>query len=298
MTRANGTFGQRDVGFDPVEFAQPMTLFGQRPLKLRDLSLCGVHVSWNNICDRFQNLRKPELKNQTYDAGPSFEQFAEMLSSSPRLECLDVSGFCPEHHTGPPPPADATLRVPVVHLPTLKEFTFGWKNIELGCEFLRMFQIGSSLESLALLDVQSGLACFEDRQSGERGWDYSSEWIFEDLHRLGIAAPRDERDVPPIPFICMRGVKRLEIAWTKAGVAEVVKFLGILTELEDIKLEDVDEDVLKAVTTVCVNRTREGRLMRVDLMMDVGEGVGERDSNVRGRAYPGSTERGCRGFLE
>ena len=265
MTWTTVNYGHSNVRFGPEEFDEPMTLFGLRPLKLRDLSLCGVHVNWNNICDRFQNLRKLELRNQTYDAGPSFEQFAEMLSSSPRLECLDVSGFCPERHTGPPPPADTTRRVPVVHLPTLKEFTFGWKNVELGCKFLGMFQIGSSLESLTLLDVRSGLACFQSRQSGERSWDRSSEWIFEGLHRLGIAAPRDERDVPPRPFICMRGVKRLKIVWTKARVAEVVEFLGILTGLEDIKLGDVDNGVLNAVTKACVNRAREGLLRRVDL---------------------------------
>jgi len=62
--------------------------------------------------------------------GPSWEQFAAMLSSSPQLECLDIGGFCPEHHTGPAPLAGGDPEIPVVHLPALKEFVFGWKDID------------------------------------------------------------------------------------------------------------------------------------------------------------------------
>ena len=108
LERENPIFGMQNVRFDPQPLIRPMTLFGQNASlpRLRDLSLSAVHIDWDDTLALvgFQNLRKLELKNLTYDVGPSFEQFAAMLSSSPHLECLDVSGFCPEHSTGPDPP--------------------------------------------------------------------------------------------------------------------------------------------------------------------------------------------------
>ena len=260
MTRARAVFGLEDAEFYPQEFVGPMTLFNQQIPTLRDLTLSGVHVSWNDAYCRFQNLHKLEIKNQTDDVGSSFQQFADMISSSPLLECLDISGFCPEHHTGPPPqPRGLNRATPRIPLPALKEFTFGWKSISLGCVLLEMFQIGSTLESLTLVDTKSGL----DDATGGRSWKQSSETIFEVLRELGEDAPWDGGKIPPWGFICMCRVKRLEIVWTQSKVARVARFLAILTGLEEVRLEDVDGNVLKAVTAACVNRTN--RVKRVDL---------------------------------
>ncbi|KAF9648049.1 hypothetical protein BDM02DRAFT_2427725 [Thelephora ganbajun] len=254
MERENTIFGMRDVPFDPQPLVGPMTLFGHHVSlpKLRDLSLSAVHIDWDDASVGYQNLRKLEIINQTYDVGPSFEQFAAMLASSPRLEYLDVSGFCPEHHTGPAPPAGGAPDIPIVHLPALKEFTFGWKDVELGCLFLQMFQIGSSLETLTLMDTESGFGYWEDPQTRDRGWSQESQGIFETLYELGSAAPGDKDDLPPGPFISMRGVKRLRIVWTKANRSSLVSFLMMLTELEDIWLEDIDRNVLEGVTWIRV----------------------------------------------
>ena len=51
-------------------------------------------------------------QKQTYDVGPSFEQFAALALSSPRPECLGASGFCPEHHTAPTPPGGGDPEIP------------------------------------------------------------------------------------------------------------------------------------------------------------------------------------------
>ena len=67
---------------------------------------------------------------------------------------MSVYGFCPEHRTVPA--TSGIPEVPVVHLPVLKEFVFGWKDVSLGCTFLRMLSIGGSLETLTLLDTESG----------------------------------------------------------------------------------------------------------------------------------------------
>ena len=158
----------QNIPFDPQALVGPMSLFGRNASlpSLAELSLSAVHVDWDEASVGCQNLRKLKITNQTYDVGPSFEQFAAMLSSSPRIEHLDVSGFCPEHHTGPLSLAGEAPDISIAHLPMLKEFIFGWKDPDLGCSFLQMFQIGNSLESLTLLDTESGLGHWGDPQTG------------------------------------------------------------------------------------------------------------------------------------
>jgi len=243
MKRANTMFGMRNMPFDPQLLIETGTLFDRNVSlpRLRDLSLSAVHIDWNDAYTGYQNLRKLEINNQPYDVGPSYEEFAAILSSSPRLEYLDVSGFCPDDHTGVPP-------FPVVHLPALKELVFGWKEIGLGCNFLSMFQIGDSLESLTLLDTESGFGYWVDRQTGGRGWREESGEIFETICDLGSAVPEDMDDAPFAPFISMRRVKRLRILWTKAASPSLIPFLAIFTGLEEVWLEDVDEGVLQGVT--------------------------------------------------
>jgi hypothetical protein len=270
MERHNPIFGMRDVPFDPQPLVGPMTLFGRNALlpNLREVSLSAVHVDWNDASVGYQNLRKLEITNQTYDVGPTFEQFAAMLSSSPRLEYLDVSGFCPEGHTGPAPPAGGVPEIPVVHLPALKDFIFGWKDVDLGCLFLRMFQIGGSLENFTLLDTESGFGYWEDPQTRCRGWVQESQRIFEALHELGSAAPGDKEDTPPGPFISVYGVKKLRIVWTKAIRSWLIPFLMMLPEVEDICLEDVDRGVLEDVTWAA-----EHRPLRLDLRWTWQDGI-------------------------
>jgi hypothetical protein len=204
--------------------------------KLRELSLSAVHVDWDDASDAFvchRNFRKLELKNQTYDGGQSFEEFPAILSSSPRLEYLDASGFCPEHHTGPDPPAGGAPEVPVVHLPALKDFIFTWKDIDRDCLFLWIFQIGGLIGTSHPLGHRIRLWPWGD-ETGGRHWNEESQTIFEALYELGSAALRNEEDMPSGPCIAMRGVKRLKTAWTEATLFSLTPFLETLTEVEDI----------------------------------------------------------------
>jgi len=245
MIRTNNWFGMWDAVFSPRRLMEYNPLFGQNASlpRLRDVSLSAVHVDWNDASVCYQNLRKLEITNQTHDVGPSFEEFAAMLSSSPQLESLNVCGFCPEWHTAPAPPGGGMPKLTVVHLPALKEFIFGWKDVRLGCTFLRTFQIGDSLETLVLLDTESGFGYHQDPQTGDRGWKQESQRIFEVLCELGSAVPRDKDDTPSGPFISVRRVKRLRISWTKTARSSLVPFLATFTELDEFWLEDVDENV-------------------------------------------------------
>lgn len=258
MKRENSIFGMKNVLFDPEPLIGPMTLFGRNASlpKLRDLSLSAVHVDWDDALVCYQNLRRLEVKNITCDVGPSFEQFAAMLCSSPRLEYLDVSGYCPEHHTRFAPPACGDSEIPIARLPALKEFTFGWKDASLGYDFLQMFQIGNSLENLTLIDTESSLSCWENNRTQMRGWAQNSQGIFEAFHGLGSQAPPSDDDIPPGPFISMRRVKKLKILWTKATQSSLIPFLTTLTELKDICLEDVDINVLEDVKSVLVEESK------------------------------------------
>ena len=263
MERDNSYYGRSNASFRPLRLIGPMTLFGRGASlpKLRDLSLTGVHIDWDDASAVYRNLRKLELKNLAFNVAPSFEQFAEILSSSPRLEHLDVSGFCPEHHPEPPPGAPDP-EVPVVYLPALKDFIFGWNDIDQGHKFLQMFQIGSSLETLVLIDTESGLSYLGDEELGDSEWALESQGIFEALYDLGSRAPQDESDIPSGPFISMREVKRLEIIWTGTKGSWLIPLMGMLTKLESICLEDVDENVLKDIVSVLVGGNEARRPLR------------------------------------
>ena len=255
----NAFYGMRGTYFEPVSLIGPMTLFGRGASipKLRDLSLVAVHVDWKDVLAGYQNLCKLELKNLTYDVAPSFEQFAKTLSSSPRLEYLDVMGFCPEHRPAPTP-ATPVPEIPVVYLPALTDFIFGWKEIDRGHEFLQMFQIGSSLETLALYDTESGYASWGDRAPQGRGWALDSQKIFEVLHDLGSNAPQDGDDIPPGPFISMRGVKWLKISWTGTTRSSLIPLMTLLTGVDYIWLQDVDKNVLGDVASILLGDNAGG----------------------------------------
>ena len=114
----------------------------------------------------------------------------------------------------------------------LKEFIFGWKLTENCRRFLQIFQIGSPLETLTLLDTESGLGYWKDHEMETRGWYQGSEVIFGTLHELGWRDLPDEDDnMVPGSSISMRGEKRLRIMWTKAARPSLTPFLTTLTEL-------------------------------------------------------------------
>jgi hypothetical protein len=80
------------------------------------------------------------------------------------------------------------------------------------------------------MDTESGFGNWADgRHLGEE-----SQIIFDALYELGSAAPRNKEDMPSKPFISMRRVKRLEIAWTEATLFSLAPFLETLTEVEVI----------------------------------------------------------------
>jgi hypothetical protein len=78
---------------------KPPTLFGGNGTlvpKLRELCLSAVYRGLDVGAVSFQNLRKLEIRNQLSDVGPTFGQFVALIAASPKLETLDISGYCPD----------------------------------------------------------------------------------------------------------------------------------------------------------------------------------------------------------
>ena len=71
------------------------------------------------------------------------------------------------------------------------EVIFGRKGIGNGYRFLQIFLIGSSLETLALVDTESGF-CPECKR-----WKTEPQKISEVLRNPGSKVPQDEGDIPP-----------------------------------------------------------------------------------------------------
>ena len=237
--RDNVKFGMAFACFeprDPPSLLEPLTLFGGHATlpKLRNLSLSGVHVEWNDTLVGFRNLRKLVINNLACDVTPSFKEFAAMLTSAPRLEHLNVNWFYPGR------PGEVAPR-PVVHLPALRVFIFGWKSNVLGYNFLEMFKIGNTLESLTLVDTKS---------RSDRCWIQDSSQIFYALRKLGSAFTVNASGFPgnPLlgPFISVQNVKRLAIVWAKVGEPELIRFLLLSMEkLEDVLLDNVNRGVVQ-----------------------------------------------------
>jgi hypothetical protein len=114
MERENSIFGMQGVPFDPRPLIGPMTLFGRNASlpRLRDMSLSAVHIDWDDASASYQNLRKLEMNNLTYDVGPSFEQFAAMLSSSPASSTWTSPDFARNATRDLLPPLAGTTRSP------------------------------------------------------------------------------------------------------------------------------------------------------------------------------------------
>ena len=218
--------------------------------KLREVSICGVHLNWPSATAiAFRNLRKLEMKNQSYVHGPTIQQFSALIAASPGLENLDVSGYCPAVDPTQTPP-------PLVRLPALKNLVFAWARVEPACQFLMMLQISETLETLSLVDTEVGLGI---RPMGNETPELIAReylgprWIFELLAILGSKEHKDND--PSGPRISMCGLKSLSLSWTCIHRDVLYKLLENAPAIEEIRLTDVCEGVTKAIMDLVESRS-------------------------------------------
>jgi len=256
----------RFIGW-PVLFSGDGTLMP----KLREVSLSAIHVDWTPaVTTSFRNLRKMEIKNQPNGIGPSVEQFAELAAASPRLETLDVSGYCPD--------LPIQTRIPFVHLPALKHFIFGWNSVELAYNFLMMFQIPETLETLSLLHVESGLGVCQAEYSEHYVHSDDSSRIFRLLADL-LSKNSKDKD-PSKPWISILGLKVLSVSWVACYSVEVATFLQNAPKIEEVRLTDVGQEVIEGVATFAVETQSTRSLKRAYIRWIWNDGYESEEARV------------------
>jgi hypothetical protein len=118
--------------------------------KLREVSISAIRVEWALAAAiSFKNLRKLEIGNWSSRNSPSIEQFSALSAASPKLEILDVSGCEP----GWDDDDSVQAQLPLVHLPKLKRFRFGWTFINSACIFLKVLQIPETPSLTCIVDM-------------------------------------------------------------------------------------------------------------------------------------------------
>ena len=225
----SGVSGVKDVRYSTHPTLKlPPTFYNGDALipTLQEVSLSAVRVDWNSAAGCFRNLRKLKIKDPNWRTGPTLEAFAELLAASPGLETLDVTGYCAlgytEHET------------PLVHLSALKHLIFGWTTVDFACRFFEMLNVPESLETLSLIDVDSG----------EREMQFTpnedSTNVFKVLANL---------EPHPSPTSTLR-LKSLSMSWVTSDHNTVIAFLEKVPVVEEIRLTDVSLDVLEAIAAL------------------------------------------------
>ncbi|KIM43862.1 hypothetical protein M413DRAFT_443738 [Hebeloma cylindrosporum] len=118
--------------------------------RLKHLCLRGVHADWNSLATALGRspaaLSYLELQSHCADVRPSVEQFHQLLSSTPALRKLVVTG------SGPELPDDDTPRdCDPVHLPQLHNITVGYRSASEGRLLLKLLDAPNA-RSLTLED--------------------------------------------------------------------------------------------------------------------------------------------------
>ena len=231
----------------PVPFGGNGTLVP----KLREVSICAVHLDWTSaFVTQFRNLRKLEIKNQSDGRGPTIQQFSALAAASPGLEILDVSGCCEIID-------DTEFQPSFIRLPALKNLAFAWTELKFACRFLMELQIPETLETLSLVDTEVGLGIQkmedEDYELTVHEGPARSPWIFELFAILGL---RDRRDTNPSgTWISVFGLKNLSLSWVDVPRDGLTHFLQNAPGIEEIRLRDVGTGVLESVSYLVESRS-------------------------------------------
>lgn len=216
----------------PCSFSQqtielPALLGDGRTLmpKLRKVALYEMPFDWTPAAaTSFQNLRKMVISSRTYEAGPTLGQFAEaLLVASLRLETLEVWGYYPV-----PGDSYTQAQIPLVHLPALKHFVFGWPFADLACNFLTMLQIPETLETLCLTQERKSL--------GGGAGPLDPPPVFDLLVDLASEGSGDQN--PSEPWISTLGLKSLSTSGISLDPHKIIAFLQNAPVIDEIDLKD------------------------------------------------------------
>jgi hypothetical protein len=141
----NSAFLSRDVADVPQTESHILP-------SLKHLCLRGVHAEWDSLATALGQspvLSNLELQSHCADVRPSVDQFRHLLSSTPALRKLVVSGSGPEF---PDDVDDTPPDCDPVHLPRLHDITVGYRSALEGRTLLKLLDAPNA-KSLTLEDV-------------------------------------------------------------------------------------------------------------------------------------------------
>jgi hypothetical protein len=231
-------------GYVPSDLP-PTQFFGNGTLvpKVRELCLSAVCVDWTSIAVSFQNLRKLEITNQLSDDGPTFGQFVALITASPKLETLDISGYCPELST--------QTQTSLVCFPALKHLVFGSLDVNRVCHFLEMFHISETLETLSLIGMKVRISIPQGEVVRMRTAVADLTQIFDYIARSWDSRPEDpENRDRSSPWLSVARLKSLSVSWAAFDPHAFSALLEKAPMIEEIHLTVVDQGVLEAIATL------------------------------------------------
>ncbi|KAF7297285.1 Fatty acid hydroxylase [Mycena indigotica] len=160
LARCNAYFACHEQPFQPATLNISLPLFGPNftSCHLREVSFVGVHVDWELAELSLIGLTSLELKYQAQDVMPTIPSLARILRGNPLLEKLSIMGHVPQGQSN-------VNKEPILHLPHVSEFIFGFVDVELGINFMQTFSF-PALRVLTLENVGISLRD-EDAENSE-----------------------------------------------------------------------------------------------------------------------------------
>jgi hypothetical protein len=111
------------------------------------------------------------------------------------------------------------------------------------------FRIPELLETLSLIDMESGFGVYQEGDIGLFTYDHDSTGISNLLANLGLGDPKD-RSPPGPPWVSMAGLKSLSVSWAEPDPRAVVAFLEKAPVIEEICITGMSQGVPNGIVTV------------------------------------------------
>jgi hypothetical protein len=246
LSRCNAYFAATSQTFQPLAFAEPITLFGGAAIpKLREVCLVGVHVDWDS--SPLQDLTTLEFKYHAHNVLPTLAQFNAILDNCPRLEQLAILGW------GPRLEANPQVDVTAIVLPSLRKISFGFVDISYGTQLLSMLQV-PSLKELSLEDIRSTVTPYPmDIHDSTQllHWLYTSQ----PAARASFASTTSDPSLPinPIP---LQAVQFLELHNIYSNETTFASFFQCFPGVTSLKCVEVADEALLALGLFTIDDPR------------------------------------------
>ena len=241
LSRCNAYFASKGAVFQPVQFRDPIPLFGGLALDaLRDVSLVGVHVDWAQ--SSLRNLTSLTFKYQASGVMPSLDQFIDILSGCPELRHLCIVGWGPQFEK----PTVQEIWDPspkFIHLRHLIDFYFGFVDVDYALKVLSLFHF-PSVQSLGLEDVSFTLHPELEHENATPilDWLTSNDSELSDVSTLA-AIPRTASSCG----ISLNGILSLRLDSIDANVPAFSRFFSALISLQKLDLSNMESSALETL---------------------------------------------------